>query len=267
MKKLYEICLNRAQACLTEAADHPGRFFRLVTEKTAFILNIVLIEEAFIEVTYGFTSTAFFALGPGEKEFFLKEGCRSDDATLRRCMDILSKEELSQAEANIREFYESHREMDKDSLLAEAKEMRKEFLSQVGALLKPHKFRKKGNVWTKQLENGLTAEFHAQKSAFSDEYYFNIRSFPTGKSPYPGCFQTRITAGSSDIFDWQLLDRQALLAALETDIQQKLLPFLTMPPESLGRERWVWEGCCCRRTCCESCWVEKNLWESQERGN
>lgn len=268
MKKLYESCLQRLRSSgLTEASGCPGRFFALTREKTAFILNLSLVEDAFVEVVYGFTSTAYFALGPGEKEYFLKMGCPDSDATLRRCADLLTEADLPRAEADIRAFFAAHGDMDKDSRLEEAKGLRKEFLAQVGALLKPHKFRKKGNFWTKQLERGLLLEFQAQKSAYSDQYYFNITCKPAGKRLPFGCYQSRVTAGGTDIFDWQLLDRQALLSTLEKAMAQKLLPFLTGVPEILGREKWVWEGCCCRRICCESCWVEKNLWESQERGN
>lgn len=268
MKKLYEACLDALRGSgLTEAACHPGRFFRPVTDRTAFILNISPEEDAYIHIVYGFTSTAFFAMGPGEKEFFLQEGCRSDEITLRRCADAWDEASLAEAEEAIRAFYEEYRETDKDALLEQAKADRKEFLSQVGALLKPHKFRQKGNLWTKAAENGLTLEFHAQKSAFSDEYYFNIHAFPTGKSPYPGCFQTRITAGGRELYDWQLLDRQALLEALEAGIRHRLLPFLTIPLPELGNQEWVWASCACNRACCEDCWVAKNLWENTKRGN
>ncbi len=264
MNKLYNTCLESMRnSCLTEAACREGRFFRFTTEKTAFILNLRPVEDAFLEIVYGFTSTAYFALGPGEKEYFLKEGGRSDDITLRRCVDVLSEGDLSRVEALIREFYEAHREMDKDALLEEVGKQRKEFLSQVGALLKPHKFRKKGNFWTRQLDNGFILEFHAQKSAFSDEYYFNVRCAPGGNAAYPGCFHTRLTADGSELFDWQLPERDTLLTVLERGIEQKLLPFLTLPLAQLGRESWVWESCTCKRTCCENCWVAKNLWESR----
>lgn len=260
MNKRFEACLDALRAAgLTEATHRPGRFFRPVTDKTAFVLNITLEEDAYLHMVYGFTSTAFFPLGPGEEEFFRKEGCRSDDCTLRRCADAWGEDSLAQAETAIREFYAENHSLDKDTLLAKVKEDRKEFIAQVGALLKPHKFRKKGNSWTKQLENGFILAFHAQKSAFSDEYYFNISFAPAGKTL--GCFQTRITAGGSDLFDWQLLDRASLLTTLEAGIREKLLPFLTIPLGELGRESRVWESCTCNRTLCPHCWVEKNLWE------
>lgn len=266
MKEHYELCLEQLRNFgLTEAACHPGRFFRLVTDRTAFILNITLEEDAYLSLVYGFTSTAFFAMGPGEKEFFLKEGCRSDDITLRRCLDAWDRDSLTAAEGAIRAFFDAYQKTDKDALLEMVKADRKEFITQVGALLKPHKFRKKGNLWTKSSENGLTLEFHAQKSAYSDEYYFNIRTYPTGASPYPGCFQTRITAGNRELFDWQLLDRQALMAALENGIRQRLLPFLTDPLTELGQREWVWQSCACQRTCCKPCWVRNNLWEYNEK--
>lgn len=264
MRELYNTCLETLRGSgLTEAACREGRFFRFTREKTAFILNLRVVEDVFLEIVFGFTSTAWFALGPGEKEFFLKEGGRSDDITLRRCIDILSEADLPRADAQIREFYEAYREMDKDALLEEVKALRKAFLSQVGALLKPHKFRKKGNTWTKDLENGLFLEFHAQKSGFSDEYYFNIRCAPAGRAAYPGCFHTRLASGGGELFDWQLSERTVLLNILEKGIEQKLLPFLTVPPADLGRESWVWESCTCKRTCCENCWVAKNIWESR----
>ncbi|MBE6922810.1 MAG: DUF4304 domain-containing protein [Ruminococcaceae bacterium] len=268
MRALYDSCLAVLRtSCLTEATHHPGQFFQLTTEKTAFILNITLEADAYLHIVYGFTSTAFFALGPGEKEYFLQTGARSNDITLRRCADAWDAESLVRAEADIRGFYEAHRAFDKDELLNIAREERKEFIAQVGAILKPHKFRKKGNIWTTQVENDFILEFHAQKSSFSDEYYFNIHFYSRKVSQPFGCFYTRVTAGGSDRFDWQLLERDALLRTLESGIRQRLLPFLTTPLSNLGRENWIWQSCACSRNACVHCWVEKNLWEYKERGN
>lgn len=268
MNALYEACLGQLRTSgMTEASRHPGRFFRPVTDKTAFILNITLEEDTYLHIVYGFVSTAFFAMGPGEKEYFLQEGQRSEECTLRRCADAWDGESLALSETAIRAFYEENHDLDKDALLAKAKEERKAFIAQVGALLKPHKFRKKGNIWIKQLENGFVLEFHAQKSSFSDEYYFNVSFASVGKALPFGCYRTRITAGGNDLFDWQLLDREALLHTMENGIRQRLLPFLETPLSQLGREEWIWESCACNRTACGHCWVEKNLWEHRERGN
>ena len=118
MKEHYELCLEQLRNFgLTEAACHPGRFFRLVTDRTAFILNITLEEDVYLHLVYGFTSTAFFAMGPGEKEFFLKEGCRSDDITLRRCLDAWDRDSLTAAEGTIRAFFDAYQKTDKDALL------------------------------------------------------------------------------------------------------------------------------------------------------
>ncbi len=261
MEQLYALCLERLRSSgLTEAARKPGRFFRLETEKTAFILNLSLVENAYLHVEYGLTSTAFFAFGEGDRKFFLDMGQEGNDCTLRASVDICGEEDVPAAEEAIRSFYREYHETEKDALLELARQRRKEFIGQIAALLKPLKFRKKGNRWQKTLENGLILEFYAQKSAFSDQYYFNIDLGPDpGKLPY-ACMRSRIVAGGTDIYDWQLLDREALLKTIETGIEQYILPFLGPDFSALGRENWVWKKCTCNRTRCASCWVEKNLW-------
>lgn len=264
MKARYDsyVALLKA-AGFTQATNRPEHFYKLTTEKTAFILNIYNAESQ-MRIVYGFTSTAFFAFGEGDRKFFEQFGTSDDDCTLRYVVEINNDDDANSAKKQIDAFYYNHHSMETDELLAVAKERRKEYIQQIGSLLKPLKFKKKGNKWTRSLSEDYYVEFYAQKSAFSDQYYFNISIDPVvGKGPF-GCYYTRIVSNETDIFDWQLMPADEMQTLLANSIQNLIHPILNTPLPELGKKSWIWKQCSCKLDSCENCWVTHNLWEAKE---
>lgn len=264
MKDRYDSCVARLKtAGLTQATHKPEHFYKLTTEKTAFILNIYN-KENHIRIVYGFTSTAFFAFGEGDRKFFEQFGTGDDDCTLRYAVEIRHDDDAEAAGQQIEAFYREYHSMEKDDLLAIAKERRKAFIQEIAALLKPLKFKKKGNKWTRLLSEEYYVEFDAQKSGFSDQYYFNISIAPVVRKGTLGCFYTRIVSNGTDIFDWQLIPAEQMRMLLTNSIETYIVPILNTPLAELGQMPWIWRRCACKLDACERCWVTHNLWEAKE---
>ena len=153
-------------AGFTEAPNHQGRFFRNNTDKTAFIVN--LTDEGFgITAVYGFTLNNFM----GDSTYFLANGEDSDTCKLRESVFLINGEENQQTVEKIYTFYQSYCSLEKDSLLAVAKEKQKAFLNRFAVRLKPLGFKKKNAQWSKLLPSQYQITFHAQKSVYSDQFY------------------------------------------------------------------------------------------------
>lgn len=266
MKARYDSYVMLLKAAgLTQATNKPEHFYKLTTEKTAFILNIYNAESQ-IRIVYGFTSTAFFAFGEGDRKFFEQFGTSDDDCTLRHAVQISNDNDADTVKKQIGAFYCKYHHIEKDELLAIAKERRKEFIQQIGSLLKSLNFKKKGNKWTRLLSEDYYVEFNAQKSAFSDQYYFNISIAPVVRRGAFGCYYTRIVSNETDIFDWQLMPTDEMQTLLANSIQNLILPILNTPLPELGQKSWIWKQCSCKLDFCENCWVTHNLWEAKEMG-
>lgn len=161
-------------------------------------------------------------------------------------------------------MYIRYLQTSKDELLNEAKVKRKIFIQQITEKLKPMGFKKKANVWTHALENEYDLMFHAQKSSFSDEYYFNICIGKSGTSRYGDCYYTRLFPDKMCPVDWQTLDKDEFEFFLNHTVVPALEQMIYTPLRELGKFPSIWSGCACDRKKCERCWVEKNLWEVKE---
>ena len=106
-------------------------------------------------------------------------------------------------------------------------------------------------------------EFYAQKSAFSDQYYFNVYLYKSDDRTFGSCYSTRVTPEGMQITDWQLIPEADWEIFLDSVLENTLKPLMTIPFEELGRQRWLWERCDCARKKCAQCWVEKSLWEAK----
>ena len=106
-------------------------------------------------------------------------------------------------------------------------------------------------------------EFEAQKSQWSDEYYFNIGVYHKDVQ-FPWCYGTRLNINGKGIYNWQLMTDEELNYLLNEAIQSILLPIISTPLAELGCQKEIWQGCTCPRNKCNACWVLKNLWEANE---
>lgn len=238
-------------------------FYRQATELTAFIVNLTGTE-CYIEIMYGFASTAFTRMA-GDENALVELGVGDDDITLREKLIICDEADEEAARARIGQMYDRFRNTPKDALLDEAKEKRKAFIRQIAGALKPLGFRKKANTWTRALEGEYCLMFNAQKSSYADTYYFNVYIGKNGSGRYGDCYYTRLAPPGMSPMDWQALDRDEFAFFLDRTVVPALERILRTPLEALGKLPQIWSGCACDRKKCESCWVEKNLWEA--RGN
>ena len=208
-------------------------FYKPMTELTAFVVNLQG-NELYIEVTYGYASTAFTQMA-GDKNALLERGVLDEYVTVRQ----------------------------KDDLLLVAKEKRKAFIQQIHSKLKPLGFKKKANAWTYSLTDTYYLMFDAQKSAFSDEYYFNLYIGKNGTNGYGDCYHTRIAPNRMSPMDWQALDKEEFDFFLDKSVVPELERIIATPLSELGQIASYWTGCHCNRQKCESCWMKKNLWEAK----
>ncbi len=190
----------------SEAKQKAGHFFRQATEQTAFVVNFEDDKESCIAILYGFASTAYMA---GEEEWFINHGAGIDDCQVRNILCVWDEESEANARTIISDFYEQYKDHSKEEILAVKKGRQKEFLSNFARALKQLGFKKKGTRWTKELDNGRALTFEAQKSAFSDKYYFNVIVHEVSNL-YATHSYERVVMYGSDIYDWQLMTAEQI---------------------------------------------------------
>ena len=235
-------------------------FYKPMTELTAFIVNIHA-NEFYIEVTYGYASTAFTRMA-GEKDTLVDCGVYDEDITIREKVLICDEADEITAKNKLEKMYTSYQYTQKDDLLLFAKEKRRAFIQQIHTKLKLLGFKKKANTWTRALNDTYYLIFNAQKSAFSDEYYFNLYINKYGTPYFGGCYETRIEPYATSPMDWQALDKNEFDFFLENSVVPELERIISTPLDELGRIESYWTGCHCNRQKCDSCWQQKNLWET-----
>lgn len=255
------LAFDMSEPTMRQSSSWHWYFYKPMTELTAFIVNFQG-NEFYVEVTYGYASTAFTRMA-GDENALVEWGVSDEDITIREKVIICDKADETIARSKIAEMYTVYRHMQKDDLLLFAKEKRKSFIQQIQARLKPLGFRKKANTWTRALTDSYYLMFNAQKSAFSDEYYFNLYIRKNGTNDYGDCYYTRIAPAGMFPMDWQALDKEEFDSFLEKTVVPELEKIIGTPLTELGQIASYWAGCHCNRKKCESCWMKKNLWEAK----
>jgi len=226
-------------------------FYRCTAEKTAFIVNLRDHGE-YINVTYGFTSVA-------NEDFLKKYGEDDDDIKLRFRSVIRNEQDETDIASAVKKVYDTYSDKTKDEILSLKKERQKRFLQKIADKLKPLAFKKKGAMWTRALEDDFYLEFYAQKSQWSDLYYFDITIYRK-EMVYPTCFSTRLKTRGN----WQLMTDEEFNCLLNDAVENVLMPIIKIPFIELGGRMSIWQGCTCKRDKCNTCWVQKNLWEAND---
>ena len=237
-------------------------FFKPMTELTAFIVNLRGMDNC-IEVAYGYASTAFTRFSGAENEL-IELGVSDENITVREKCIIYNAEDEQTARLLIADMYNRYVQIQKDDLLVFSKEKRKAFIQQIVVKLRPLGFKKKANIWTRTLEGEYYLMFGAQKSSFSDEYYFNICIGKDGLSDRGACYYTRIAPEGMYAIDWQALKREKFEVFLDNTVVPELEKIIHTPLNKLGKIPSYWAGCHCDHKKCGCCWMEKNLWEAQK---
>lgn len=273
-EKMERFRAQLLEAGFTEATQNALHFWKNLTEKTAFIVNLKTVP-AGVGVVYGVMSTAILWTA-GDWDFFKQHGSSDDDCNLRFYQQICSETDEAEACSVIGSLYEQYRHTDKDTLLAVVKERRKQFIQQITNVLKPLGFRKKGNQWRKPLSENIMLQFWADKSPYADLYYFEVDIYAQNPPGGVWCYTKRLDTKGTDIFDrkgysephrrfdWQLQSTEDLLEIVKRAYEEELRPLLETDLTELGKQPFVWQGCICQRKHCPTCWVEKNLWEAKQ---
>ena len=136
-------------------------------------------------------------------------------------------------------------------------------IAKIAEKLKPLGFKKKNAKWTRLLDNDFCLEFEAQKSQWSDEYYFNVNVYHKDVR-YPQCYGTRLNTNPKGIYNWQLMTDEELYCLLDDAIENHLFQIINSPLSELGGKKYIWQDCNCSRNKCNTCWVQKNRWEAKE---
>lgn len=257
-----------------EATEVPWNFYRADTELTAFFVNLKILDDH-ICAFYGFGSTAFTRMA-GCENSLIERGIWEMDSCLRFYGEIHSEADARQLREAVCARFRQYRGMDKEALMKRIKALRKEFIDYIGAVMKPLGFRKKSNQWRKPLGENIVLQFRVDKSSFADVYRFEVDIFSLVSRRGLWCWTDRLRKISVEKFlvkgkildsaecDWQIHSREALDAVLDRVVNGYLLPIQSMPLSQLGAQPQMWKHCICPRDCCESCWIQKNLWEARE---
>lgn len=234
-------------------------FYKPTTDLTAFVVNLQGIEFD-IEVVYGYASTAFTRM-TGDENALVDCGVSDEDITIRERVIICDEADETIARSKISEMYTTHLHTQKDDLLLFAKKKRKAFIQQIHTKLKPLGFKKKANTWSRALTDTYYLMFNAQKSAFSDEYYFNLYIGKNGTNDYGDCYAARVAPADMFPLDWQTLGKEEFDFFLENNVVPELEKIISTPLTELGQIASYWDECHCNRQKCERCWMMKNVWE------
>lgn len=210
------------KAGFTEAELKPGHFFLQTTKKTAFIINLD-DENKGVSVMYGFASTAFMA---GEEGYFNRNGTDNDICQVRNILFLHDDEDEVRAAETISEFYTLYKDYPKDDILVLKKERQKAFLNQFARALKPLGFKRKDTKWTKDLCNGTALSFYAQKSDFSDQYYFNVIVHNVADY-YDRLSWRRVVMYDSEIYNWQLMTEKQIEDLIQYTLENYIIPKLS----------------------------------------
>ena len=230
-------------------------FYRCTLEKIAFIVNLKDYGDH-VSVTYGFTSIV-------DQDHLKHYGEDNNDIKLRFCSVIKNEQDLVTVAREMQNVYDTYLGRSKDEILSLKKERQKQFLQKIAEKLKPLGFKKKGAKWTRFLDSDFCLEFEAQKSQWTDEYYFNVSVYHKDIQ-FPQCYGTRLNTNGKGIYNWQLMTDEELNCLLNEAIQSILIPIINTPLAELGCQKEIWQGCTCPRNKCNACWVQKNLWEANE---
>lgn len=241
---------------MQEASLSPFRFYRYTTEKTAFVVNLRDCG-SHILVVFGVTTVI-------DEEHLTQWSEDNDNIKLRHFVSIHGEEDQDEAKRAVQAIYEQYENITKDDVLALKKARQKAFLARIHARLKPLGFSKKASKWTKHLGHDFTLEFEAQKSAYSDVYYFNISVYPTSAS-YPYCYAKRVHAqdvhaAEGQTINWQLLSEDAFSSLMDA-VENPLLSIQSYAQAPLEHEQAIRELCTCDRHKCEICRLDEVLWE------
>ena len=165
-------------------------------------------------------------MGDETEKWFSDHGSDDTVCHLRNILYVHDGQTEADARETISLFYSRYRDCSKEEILALKKEKQKALLAHYSRALKPLGFRKERARWTKNLDNGAVLIFEAQKSMYSDQYYFNVIVNDTSKFPVQRSFQ-RVFRYGKDIYNWQLMTEEQIDSLVEHALTDYIVPKIT----------------------------------------
>lgn len=168
---------------------------------------------------------------PEDWAFFTSSGCTGTDIRLRIsrliCTEAGLESFLGDAEALRNAWFCKSRDEVKKEIAAR----QSAFAARITAQLKPLGFRKKALHWTYTRPDGWHVDFGAQKSQYTDAFYFNLLLTEPDKHPwYMGVIDERPLG---NLLDWQTMPAGDFDDLLRAVVQRRILPLMSAPIDQL----------------------------------
>lgn len=216
-----------ACARMQPACSREGCFLEYTPGGFAWVLNLHRKFDGLL-VGAGF---AFPANTPEDRALFAERGCTDTDIRLRLCHLVHTPEELQAVLAEAAALRQAWSDRSRDEVKKEIAARQKAFAARITAQLKPLGFRKKALHWTYARPDGWHVDFGAQKSQYTDAFYFNLLLTEPDQHPwYMGVIDERPLG---NLLDWQTMPGGDFDDLLRAVVQRRILPLMRDPIDQL----------------------------------
>lgn len=250
--KCFDIYSKLIDNGFTQSSIYQDRFYKYLTNQTAFIIN-VRDHGKFISIVYGINTVS---LDKELRNHFENFSETDDNITLRKNISFSNLEEEILVNNIIKEFYYKYETLNKEQLLTVAKEKRKEFIDCFKTLLKPYGLKKKSNKWSKDLDENLTLNFHLNKSIYSDVYYLDLWINVQDK-PNRLCYSKRYSYYNNYAINWQFLNLNEFMQYLKKTLIEDIDLIINSKIDDLHLKDEIIENSFCEKNICDNCKFNK----------
>lgn len=250
--KCFDIYSKLIDNGFTQSSIYQDRFYKYLTNQTAFIIN-VRDHGKFISIVYGINTVS---LDKELRNHFENFSETDDNITLRKNISFSNLEEEILVNNIIKEFYYKYETLNKEQLLTVAKEKRKEFIDCFKTLLKPYGLKKKSNKWSKDLDENLTLNFHLNKSIYSDVYYLDLWINVQDK-PNRLCYSKRYSYYNNYAINWQFLNLNEFMQYLKKTLIEDVDLIINLKIYDLQLKDETFENTFCEKNICDNCKFNK----------
>lgn len=251
-KKCFDIYSKLIDNGFTQSSIYQDRFYKYLTNQTAFIIN-VRDHGKFISIVYGINTVSLDKELRNHFENFSED---DDNITLRKNISFSNLEEEILVNNIIKEFYYKYETLNKEQLLTVSKEKRKEFIDCFKTLLKPYGLKKKSNKWSKDLNENLTLNFYLNKSIYSDVYYLDLWINVQDK-PNRLCYSKRYSYYNNYTINWQFLNLNEFMQYLKKTLIEDIDLIINSKIDDLHLKDETFENTFCEKNICDNCKFNK----------
>lgn len=250
--KCFDIYSKLIDNGFTQSNIYQDRFYKYLTNQTAFIIN-VRDHGKFISIVYGINTVS---LDKELRKHFENFSETDDNITLRKNISFSNLEEEILVNNIIKEFYYKYETLSKEQLLTVSKEKRKEFIDCFKTLLKTYGLKKKSNKWSKDLDENLTLNFYLNKSNYSDVYYLDLWINVQDK-PNRLCYSKKYSYYNNYAINWQFLSLNEFMQYLKKTLIEDIDLIINSKIDDLHLKDETFENMFCEKNICDNCKFNK----------